>query len=125
MRAHRQPLCRRIIRGGLGVVPNLFATASMAHAHGGMAGPDDLGPPLFTSVALAFICYWIVILWPTSKRKTSYDEPDGKEMLVSEEQRLMGRSNKGAAPRQTSQLRKVGRNRARGESGSGGNASDV
>jgi len=75
MRMHRQPLCRQVIRQGLGIALSLVATVSIAHAHGGMAGPDDLGPPLFTSAALAFICYWIVILWPTSKRNGSDEAP--------------------------------------------------
>ena len=47
----------------------LNVTASLAHAHGGMAGPDELGPPLFTSAVLGFICYWIVILWPKAQSK--------------------------------------------------------
>jgi len=49
----------------------LMVMASSAHAHGGMASADDLGPPLFTSAALAFVCYWLVILWPKSKRNNS------------------------------------------------------
>jgi hypothetical protein len=50
----------------------LLASASIAHAHGGMAGPDEIGPPLFTSFALGFVCYWLVILWPSSRSK---DDP--------------------------------------------------
>jgi hypothetical protein len=34
-----------------------------------MAGPQEIGPPLLTSVALGFVCYWLVILWPSSKPK--------------------------------------------------------
>ncbi len=40
----------------------------LAHAHGGLAGPNEVGPPIMTSIALAFVCYWVVILWPASKR---------------------------------------------------------
>ena len=54
-------------RTTIGALIWLLASASIAHAHGGMAGPDEIGPPLFTSVALGFVCYWLVILWPSSK----------------------------------------------------------
>src|SRR5579864_3924328 len=53
----------------------LMAAAATAHAHGGMAAADDLGPPLFTSAALAFACYWLVILWPKSKPRGSANSP--------------------------------------------------
>lgn len=122
---HGQPLCRRMIRQGLGTFLSLVATVSVVHAHGGMAGPDDLGPPLFTSAALAFVCYWVVILWPASKRKHSGDAPTGSRMPVDEDRRLAGRTSKRVAPRQTSQLRKVEGNRVRSRSGSGRKASDV
>lgn len=124
MRIHRQSLGQRIIRQGLGIVVSLVAMASMAHAHGGMAGPDDLGPPLFTSVALAFICYWVVILWPASKRRGSDDASPGK-MSTRKDRRHAMRTSKRAAPRRTSQLRKVGGNRARGGLRSRREASDV
>jgi len=44
----------------------IFATP--AFAHGGFAGPEELGRPLGVSAALAFICYWTVILWPSRRR---------------------------------------------------------
>ncbi|HKM99152.1 MAG TPA: hypothetical protein VJX23_01455 [Candidatus Binataceae bacterium] len=48
----------------------IAASASIASAHGGMAGPDELGRPLITSVILAAVCYWVVILWPSRKPDT-------------------------------------------------------
>jgi hypothetical protein len=45
----------------------LFAT--VAHAHGGIAGPDELGPPVITSTLLGIACYWVVILWPSGRRR--------------------------------------------------------
>jgi hypothetical protein len=125
MRIERQPLYRRIMGQALGLVLSIVATASFAHAHGGMAGPDELGPPLFTSAALAFACYWIVILWPASKRKDSDNPPPGERVAVGKSRRYTMRTNKNSAPRQTSQLRRVGNNRARGGSVSGRKASDV
>lgn len=46
----------------------IFASASAAFAHGGMASPDELGRPLALSAAIAFVCYWAVVLWPSRKR---------------------------------------------------------
>ena len=37
-------------------------------AHGSMSS-DELGPPLFTSGLLGFVSYWIVLLWPFSRKK--------------------------------------------------------
>jgi hypothetical protein len=82
-----------------------------------MASTDELGPPLFTSAALAFVCYWIVILWPVSKRKESDNPPTGKKMLTDEQRRAAKRSHKRAVPREASQLRKLEGKRARSKSG--------
>jgi len=125
MRNLRQLSDSRIIRQGLGIVTGLIAAASSAHAHGGMAGPDDLGPPLFTSAALAFVCYWIVILWPAPKRKGSDHPRTGRKMMVKEDRRPVARSNKKVAPKQTSQLRRVHQSRIGGVSGSERKATDV
>jgi hypothetical protein len=56
----------------------LVAMASVAHAHGAVAGPDELGPPVLTSVVLGIVCYWAVMLWPT--RRTT-DEPDLNKLV--------------------------------------------
>lgn len=79
----RKPRRRSLMRPGtIGILLWLMAAPAIAHAHGGMAGPDEIGPPLLTSVALGFICYWLVILWPSSRRKddapTSSSRPSGK-----------------------------------------------
>ena len=41
---------------------------ALAQAHGSMSS-DELGPPLFTSGLLGFVSYWIVLLWPSSRKK--------------------------------------------------------
>ncbi len=69
MRGHGQHLRSRIGRTAIGAFVWILGAAPIAHAHGGMAGPDEIGPPLLTSAALGFACYWLVILWPSSKRK--------------------------------------------------------
>ena len=43
--------------------------SSSAFAHGGIAGPDELGPPVITATALGIAGYWTVMLWP-SRRNT-------------------------------------------------------
>ncbi len=125
MSIHKQFLRRQIARPALGIAVSLIATASVAHAHGGMAGPDDLGPPLFTSAALAFVCYWVVLLWPRSKRRNSDQAPPGHKMSAGENRRLARQSRKTAVPRQTAQLRKVEGSRARRGAGAGRKASDI
>jgi len=125
MRISDRPLRRLIMRQGLGLGLGIVATASMAHAHGGMAGPDELGPPLLTSAALAFVCYWVVILWPASKRKGSDNRPPGKRMTTGNSQRYTMRTSKNSDTRQTSQLRRVGTHHANGGSISARRASDV
>ena len=107
----------RIIRQGLAIIAGNLMTTSIAHAHGGMASTDELGPPLFTSVALAFVCYWLVILWPASKRKGTDDAPRGEKMLSDEQRRAAKRAHTRAAPRQNAQLRKLEGKRARSKSG--------
>jgi hypothetical protein len=57
-----------------GAAIGLLATASLAHAHGGMAAPNEVGPPILTAVALGLVCYWLVVLWPSSRSK---DEASG------------------------------------------------
>jgi hypothetical protein len=42
--------------------------ATRAHAHGGIAGPDELGPPVITSAVLGIGGYWLMLLWPSRRR---------------------------------------------------------
>jgi hypothetical protein len=57
---------RRVWRISMAVLACLMASASLAHAHG--MGGEELGPPIFTSGLLGFVCYWLVMLWPSSKK---------------------------------------------------------
>jgi len=73
----RRTKTRRNIAGALAIGAWLAASATAARAHGGMVGPEELGPPLTISMALAFASYWLVILWPAKK----HDEaPTGREV---------------------------------------------
>lgn len=47
-----------------------YLMPSWAHAHRGF-GPAELGLPLGATVVLGVVCYWIVMLWPASKKKDS------------------------------------------------------
>ncbi len=53
------------------ILAYVFLAPALAHAHGAMSS-DELGPPLFTAGLLGFVSYWIVILWPSSRKK---DDP--------------------------------------------------
>ena len=45
--------------------------AARAYAHGGIAGPDELGPPLITSAVLGIGGYWLMMLWPLRGRSAA------------------------------------------------------
>jgi len=59
---------RRIWRISVAVFASLIVTPALALAHGGM-GPDEIGPPIVTSGLLGFVGYWVVMLWPSAKKK--------------------------------------------------------
>jgi len=42
--------------------------AARAYAHGGIAGPDELGPPVITSAVLGIGGYWLMLMWPARRR---------------------------------------------------------
>lgn len=50
--------------GVLAIALWIALSATAAHAHGGIAGPDELGPPVIISTIIGIACYWIVVLWP-------------------------------------------------------------
>ena len=53
------------------VIVAFVATAlcsARAWAHGGIAGPDELGPPVITSAVLGIGGYWLMQVWPSRRR---------------------------------------------------------
>lgn len=48
--------------------------AARAYAHGGIAGPDDLGPPVITSAVLGVGGYWLMLMWPSRRRSAVNDK---------------------------------------------------
>lgn len=67
---------RRVIGSAVTICLWIGGLAPLAHAHGGMVGPEELGPPLTISFCLAFASYWLVILWPASKSER--EDPSAK-----------------------------------------------
>ncbi len=57
----------RVWRLGLGVLACLVLTPWPVYAHG--MGGRELGPPVVVSGLLGFVSYWLVMLWPSGKRK--------------------------------------------------------
>jgi hypothetical protein len=53
--------------------------AARAYAHGGIAGPDELGPPVLTSAVLGIGGYWLMLLWPL-RRRSRVDNKKRKPM---------------------------------------------
>jgi len=67
------------MKTALSALTYLLASASLAHAHGGGGGPDVVLPPIITSGVLGFVCYWLVILWPSSTKKSDTDMHSGTQ----------------------------------------------
>jgi hypothetical protein len=58
---------RRVLSVATSTAVWLIAGAALAHAHGGIAGPEELGPPVACSTVLGIASYWTVMLWPARK----------------------------------------------------------
>ncbi len=97
---------RRVWRISMAVLACLIAAPSLAHAHGGMAGPEELGPPIFTSGLLGFVCYWLVMLWPSAKKKSETAVGSGTQNKSATRTRRRSRQNS-ARVKRVSRLRKI------------------
>ena len=58
----------------------------LASAHGVNAA--EMAPPIITSGILGFACYWLVILWPASKRVASRSDRFAAQAVASEPIRI-------------------------------------
>ena len=58
-----------LVRGAIVALLWSMIGAGVAHAHGGMAGPDEMGPPVGISVAIGLACYYLITLWPARSRE--------------------------------------------------------
>jgi hypothetical protein len=97
----------RRVRIGVAALASMLASASAAHAHGGMAGPGELGPPLLTSGALGFACYWLVILWPSGKNRRITPHDSGPKNGSSGRSSAQSSGRKSTRTKQTPHLKMV------------------
>ena len=58
---------QRLVQIGFAVCLWLMAAPSQVYAHGMMAG-EDLSRPMAVSGTLAFVSYWVVLLWPRRRK---------------------------------------------------------
>ncbi|MGZ6174543.1 MAG: hypothetical protein ACXWNB_01815, partial [Candidatus Binataceae bacterium] len=65
---------RTIFRAVLVALLWIGLFAARAYAHGGIAGPDDLGPPVITSAVLGVGGYWLMLMWPSRRRAAVNDK---------------------------------------------------
>ena len=100
-------LTRNLIAGACAAGAWILATASVGFAHGGMASADELGRPLGVSIAIAFVCYWAVMLWPARKRDGNVQANRGKRPPQHRNRRIAA----GGGEERASTLRAVGRGR--------------
>ena len=68
----------RLMRSLIATTVWLPIAAGVAHAHGGMAGPDEMGPPMGTSIAIGLACYYLITLWPSRRSNDSERKPIAK-----------------------------------------------
>ena len=78
---------------------------TLALAHSGM-GPDEIGPPIMTSGLIGFVSYWVVMLWPSTKKKDDQAfGVSGQDLYAS---RTEGRPKKRSVRvKRVPQLRKI------------------
>jgi hypothetical protein len=100
-------LTRNLIAGACAAGAWILASASVGFAHGGMASADDLGRPLGVSIALAFVCYWAVMLWPSRQSGGDGQLNRGRRPP----QRRNRRITSGGGEERATTLRAVGRGR--------------
>lgn len=91
---------RRAWTTGVMILPAVVLLPTLAYAHG-MEG-QEIGPPLLTSGVLGFLCYWLVLLWPSAKKTGNPATQSGKPPHSSAR-------HSGGRVRQTPRLRKVER----------------
>jgi hypothetical protein len=131
----RIPRLGRIARVGIGAWVAMLAAVAPAHAHGGMASPSELGPPLLTSGAIGLACYWLVMLWPSAKAKRRHQSgPRGGKSSGKTRDTSVGvaaggpkkiRARRPKIKRGKPQLKMVATTRDRERAGSERNAADV
>lgn len=62
-------LAQRVWPFSVAVCASLVIAPALAQAHG--MGMEEVGPPIVTSGLVGFVCYWLVMLWPSGKSKSA------------------------------------------------------
>jgi hypothetical protein len=82
----------------------LLVLPALAHAHGGM-GPDEVGPPIGTASLLGFVSYWVVMLWPSARKRAGAQVgPNGQNTSETE---VRPRRKRNPRVKRIAHLRKV------------------
>lgn len=76
----------RLLAVRLAVLATALSLPGAAYAHGVNAA--EMAPPIITSGILGFACYWLVILWPASKRVASRSDRFAAQAVASEPIRI-------------------------------------
>lgn len=69
-------LIRPFLIGYGAALGGLLTSPSLVYAHG--MGLEEMGPPVATSVTLAFAFYWLMMLWPFKNRDVPALEMTGQ-----------------------------------------------
>lgn len=58
---------RQLASVGMAAFGGLLVLPSLVYAHG--MGLDEMAPPVTTAIVVGLSCYWLIVLWPASKKK--------------------------------------------------------
>ncbi len=64
-RRHQSVRYARVFSFLIAFLSGVWLFPAPAYAHGVNAA--EMAPPFITAGVLAFVCYWLVVLWPASK----------------------------------------------------------
>jgi hypothetical protein len=121
-----QPLAppRQSWRINLAVITAVIMLPALAHAHGMTA--EELGTPIITSGLLGFVCYWLVMLWPSSKKRNDTEAGVGRQTTSATPTHRRHSHQHSIRVKQAPRLRKIARGGQAGrDQNSGRRASDV
>ena len=94
-------------RISMAVIACVLALPALTHAHGMTA--EELGAPIVTSGLLAFACYWLVMLWPSSKKKNGTAGGSGRQNTSAAPTHRRHAHQHSIRVKQVPRLRKIGR----------------
>lgn len=93
-------------RASMLAVAWVLTLPALTYAHGMTV--EELGAPIVTSGLLAFVCYWLVLLWPSSKKKNGPAVGSGQQYAPAATHRRH-LHQPAVRVKQRPRLRKIGR----------------